>query len=284
MRYLTFIVFILSTLPFNNLVNGQSLRGKVIDKSTNAPLEFVHIGIIGKNSGSISKESGDFELELSQFIDSDTILISHIGYKTLQLTAGDISTNSDISLALEPINFEIPEIVIIGNDVESYTLGREKTTKITTGHSGASSYGVGKEWGLLIKYENVPYYIKDVSFHTRFNTVDSVLFRINVYELNDFQFPGRSMLNKPIYTKSYKRDKWISSSIIAHNILVEKDIVVTFETIRIWYKKKGKNQLFFTHGEGYEEGTTYSRESSHSKWLINQSGPIAMYVKCVKKE
>lgn len=283
MRYLTFIVFILCTLLFNNLVDGQSLRGKVIDKSTKAPLEFVHIGIKGKNSGSITRESGDFELELSQFIDSDTILISHIGYKTLQLAAGDFSTNSDISIALEPINFEVPEIIIFGRDVESYTLGRKKPTKVTTGHSGTGAYGVGKEWGLLIKYEDVPYYIKDVSFHTRFNTVDSVLFRINVYELNDFQLPGATMLKKPIYTKSYKRDKWISSSIIAHNILVEKDVVVTFETIRIWYRKKGKNQLFFTHGAGYNEGTTYSRESSHSKWLINQSGPIAMYIDCIKK-
>ena len=39
--------------------------------------------------------------------------------------------------------------------------------------------------------------------------------------------------------------KWISTNILDQAILREEDIIVTFETLRIWYRQKGKNWLFF---------------------------------------
>ena len=41
---------------------------------------------------------------------------------------------------------------------------------------------------------------------------------------------------------------------------------------------KGNNQLFYTHGKGYEEGMSFSKDSSFDNWKVNERGPIAMYV------
>ncbi len=184
----------------------------------------------------------------------------------------------------DPVVYQIAPVEIIGNRLDAFIIGRSENNKTTTGHTGKSNYGMGKEWGLKIEYPGSPYYIKEVNFHTRYNTVDSVLFRVNVYQISDSGLPEKSLLKKEAFAKSCRKDKWISTNMIDRALLIEEDIIITFEALRIWYRNRGKSCLFFSHGEGYEIGTTYSRASSHDHWRINQAGPIALYIKGIYKE
>ena len=263
---------------------AQTLEGIVVDSKSKLPIQYAHIGISGKNAGTVSKETGEFSLNLSEYLSADTIVFSSIGYETLYLSDRSLQSQSGVVIELDPVVYQIAPIEIVGNRLDAFILGRTKNTKTTTGHTGNSNYGVGAEWGLKIKYPESPYYLKEVKFHARYNTVDSVLFRVNVYHIDESGLPGRSLTKKPVFTKSYRKDKWISTNLLDRALLIEEDIIVTFETLRIWYRNKGKNWLFFSHGEGYEIGTTYSRASSHDHWQINQAGPIALYIKGIYKE
>ena len=57
------------------------IRGKIIDKNTQSPIEYANIGILGKSIGTISNSDGDFVLKIPPAYINDTIGISCIGYK-----------------------------------------------------------------------------------------------------------------------------------------------------------------------------------------------------------
>lgn len=255
---------------------SQTCNGLVMDRETNEKLPFVHIGVKGKNIGVISDDKGQFKLDLSRVDNDESISFSIIGYKTTHLSKSS-ALKENLIVKLKPISYELKEIVVKGKEQKEIKIGRIKTTKTTTGQSGVDKFGYGGEWGVKIKYPGESYYLKDVNFHTRFNTVDSVLYRINVYKL-DQDLPGKSILQKEVFTKSYRKDKWISSSILSQNLIIEEDIIVTFELVQIWYRSKGENQLFYTHGKGYDEGMSFSKDSSFDNWKVNERAPIAMYV------
>jgi hypothetical protein len=238
---------------------------------------FVHIGVQGKNLGVISDDQGNFRLDLSSMDEDESVSFSILGYETTQLSKVSI-LKENLVVKLHPISYRLNEIVVKGvKKQDEIKIGRFKATKTTTGQSGIDKFGFGGEWGIKIKHPGEDYYLKEVNFHTRFNTVDSVLYRINVYHL-DQDLPGESILKKEVFTKSYRKDKWISSNLLSQNLMIEEDIIITFELVQIWYRSKGKNALFYTHGKGYEEGMSYSKDSSFDNWSINKRPPIAMYV------
>lgn len=263
-------------LLFPLIGKSQTLKGTVEDRKTSEPLTYVHIGVEGKNVGVISNDKGEFSLDLSKIAADEAIQFSIIGYETALLKKPS-NTKEKLVVKLEPIGYDIQTVEITGEKNESRKLGRYEITKTTTGQSGLKDFGFGGEWGTKIIYTGKPYYLKDINFHTRFNTVDSVLYRMNVYSINE-ELPGDSKLQQEVFTTCYKKDKWISANILDQGLLIEEDIIVTFELVRIWYGSKGSNQLFYTHGDGYAEGQSYSRESSHDKWSINIRPALAIYV------
>ena len=267
-------IFIL-LLPMAGM--SQSMKGIVVDEITGKPISYVHVGVTGKNVGVITNEKGEFEINLSMVDRDEELLFSIIGYETQKLRRPQEAQES-ITVKLIPVTYEIPAVEIKANrKVKKLKLGRYKTSNTTTGQSGTDEFGFGGEWGLKIKYPGERYYLSDINFHTRFNTVDSVLFRLNVYQVEN-DMPGKSLLQKEIYTKSYANDKWITGHVSPQGLRIEEDVIVTFEFVRIWYHPGGSNYLFYTHGKGYKEGLSYSRESSHDKWSTHQRGDIAMYI------
>lgn len=270
---LFFALYLFSSLSGD----AQTLSGTIIDLKTKEVLPFVHVGVINKNIGVISDDKGHFVIDLSSVTNQEQVVFSMIGYETFFLPKGEIKSDQ-MRIVLTPKEYQLEEIVVKPIDViETIKLGRVKPSKTTTGQSGLEKFGYGGEWGIQIKHEGKNYLLEDVNFHTRFNTVDSVLFRINIYPVVD-ELPGESILNNQLYVTSYAKDKWISKNILSENIIINDDIIVTFELVQIWYSEKGENQLFYTHGKGYAEGKSYSRDTSFDQWKINERGPIAMYV------
>ncbi len=256
---------------------AQELSGKVIDAETSNPLAYVHIGIFNRNMGVISRENGEFQIDLSKAGKNENLSFSIIGYETKSIPINNIH-KSNMTVKLQPKVYVLPEIVINNSEiVDIEKFGRYEPTKFTTGQSGPDKYGFGGEWGLQICHDNKTYQVKKVSFHVRFNTMDSVLFRINIYNIKD-SLPGESLLKKEVFVTSHKRQHWITADLTSQNLVISNDVIVTFELIRIWYSNKGDNELFFTHGNDYDQGHTYSRESSFDTWKIDKRPPITMYI------
>ena len=249
----------------------------MIDSTTKEVLPFVHIGVKGKNIGVISDDKGRFSIKLEKVSGGEQLYFSIIGYETKSILVGGLNSER-IEVAMKAKSYNLNEITVKPNELlAAQKMGRYKTTKITTGQSGEGKFGFGGEWGIKITFEGQEYVIEDINFHTRFNTVDSALFRLNVYKMLG-EMPGESILQNEIFVKSYRKDKWVSKNVLPENLIIRDDIIVTFEFIQIWYSNKGSNALFYTNGKGDSEGLSYSRDSSFDEWKINEKPPIAMYI------
>ncbi|MGD1891682.1 MAG: hypothetical protein ACFB15_13955 [Cyclobacteriaceae bacterium] len=106
--------------------------------------------------------------------------------------------------------------------------------------------------------------------------MDSVLFRISIYSVED-NLPDSSLLQQELFVKSYKRDKWITKDISSQQLIIDQDVIVTFEVVQLWRSSSGNNALFFTHGKGYDRGGTYTRASSLAPWTT-KGIPITLYI------
>ena len=258
------------------VVSGQKILGVVSDKRTNEPLPYVHIGVAGKNLGVISRDDGSFEIDLTPADRQDKLVYSIIGYQTRTFSVADVRPGQ-MDVRLEPKVYQLREVVIRPADAPTVKLGRYEPSDWNEGQSGKTEFGFGGEWGLRIFNDGKRYFIDDVRFHLAFNTVDSILFRINMYEVTA-DMPGESILLREIFAKAYKKQKVIIRDLVKENITMDQDLIVTYEVVRVWFSKRGPNQIFFAHGKGYEQGRTYYRASSQDAWTLDQHQPCTLYL------
>jgi len=255
---------------------AQQVRGAIKDASTKQPLAYVHVGVFNKNMGVISHDNGEFEIDLSRALPGDELGFSMIGYETKIIKIESLG-NEYLSIHLTPRQYMLKEVIVRDKKRETKKLGRTEPSKWTTGQSGQAEFGFGGEWGLRINHEGKKYWLDDIQFHLRYNTVDSVLYRIQIYSIKD-NLPGESLLKKDLFVKSYKNKKWIIAYCEDLQVIIDQDVIVTFEFVRWWIGKSGENRLFTTHGIGYDVGTTYYRQSSLDAWSINKKPPVTMFM------
>jgi hypothetical protein len=272
-KALSFILVLTAT----NL-QTQVITGVVSDRKSNEPLPYVHIGVVGKNLGVISRDDGSYEIDLTPAGRTDVFAFSIIGYETQQFIVQDLRPGK-MDIRLSPRTYELKEVIVRSKNEKPNTekLGRFTPTKTTTGQSGMKEFGFGGERGLRINHQGKKYFVNQVSLHMRFNTVDSILFRINMYRVEN-DMPGESILGKEIFITSKKKQKWITGNVEKMNIVMDQDLIVTYEVVRIWFARRGENRLFFTNGSGYEEGRRYFRSSSQDAWTVDQGEFITLYI------
>jgi hypothetical protein len=259
-------------------LSGQTLTGVVSDQATNEPLPYVHIGVIGKNMGVISRDDGSYEIVLTNASPDDVLAFSIIGYDTKRFTVADVK-DGRMDVRLPSRTYLLKEVVIRPKNEKPKTekLGRYTPTKTTQGQSGKMEFGFGGEWGLRVSPQGRKLFVDDLRFHMRFNTVDSILFRLNFYRVEN-GMPGESILQHELFMTGKKKQKWITRDLVKENLIVDQDLIVTVEVVRIFYSKSGENQIFFTEGEGYDEGHTFYRASSQDAWTVDQYAPATLYL------
>lgn len=266
----------LSILLFAHGALSQIVSGVVLDSATQEPLAYVHIGVVNKNMGIISRDDGTFRIDLSEADSQGQLTFSSIGYHSRHIPRSAWGS-SPMRVYLSPRTYTLKGVVVEDSRLgEPVKIGRHQPTKWTSGQSGLEKFGWGGEWAIRIFSDGHSYRIQDINFHTRFNTMDSVLFRINVYDVED-GLPNNSLLQKELLVKSYKRDKWISKNVSSRQLFIDEDIIISFEVLQLWRSATGNNALFFTHGEGYDRSPTYTRASSLAPWEIGGM-PITLYL------
>ncbi len=96
MKQILAIIFLyLSLIVYSQNI---TINGKVIDNSTQKPLEYVNIYIKGTTIGTVSNIEGSFIIKNSTIHKNDTLIFSIIGYHTKELAIKSISKNKIIKL------------------------------------------------------------------------------------------------------------------------------------------------------------------------------------------
>lgn len=252
MRLMIFI-FILNC----NSIFGQNISGIVINEKSKIPVEYVNIGVAGKNIGTVSDFDGKYNLSIDSQFDDDTLLFSCIGYLPFAIKIKDLKKAENKNILLKGNVYEMNEIVIRPKNLKPRTLGVTSQSKMA--EAGFKDNLLGYELGILMEVEKSAV-IKGVNINIAQCSYDSIFYRLNIYKVlgkMDFE----NILSNPIYIKLPKdkvKEK-ITIDLQSENIVVDGDFLVTLENI----KDLGNGHLFFCAGLFNK---SYYRKTSQGEW------------------
>lgn len=220
-----------------NLAAQQKISGLIIDKTTNMPISFASIGIVGKQVGTLSNENGVFELILTEDQKKDTLKVYAIGFKAQFFSATDLLKEVNKKMILEAMPKQLEEVVVKSKKIKYKTLGTTKYSKNncsgfvknTNNWKGSeSALKINNKEGRQVLMESFSFYIIQNKY------ADSLTFRLMFYEAADtkWQYPStRPFMKKPIIFKIGQKNGEFVLNIKDYGIYTSKDFYVSLECL-----------------------------------------------------
>jgi hypothetical protein len=100
----------------NHYVMSQSIFGTIKDKETGELVQYAHISVSGRITGTVSNAEGAFKLTFEKISDLDSLRISHVGYRTTLISSKILKQNEENVIELVPLVVSLNEVVITGKD------------------------------------------------------------------------------------------------------------------------------------------------------------------------
>jgi hypothetical protein len=242
---------------------------KVISSTTKEGIGYVNIGVLGKNTGTVSGASGIFSLDFTELDDSDSLRFSMIGYEPVTYKVGRLKQESSKTVEMIPRTYELPETKIIYPRGREVTLG---TPVVSTAlKSGFADNNLGYELGIKV-YVKKRLKLKDINLNVGSCTYDSVTYRLNIYKHTE-EDNWENILSNPIYLSFKMKDiyKEVTLSLKEYSILLEGEYIITLEL----YRDLGAGKLLFL--TQFFTGTTWNRKSRESEWR-QTPGQVGLYL------
>ncbi len=251
----------------STIIYSQNLSGTVLNKKNNQPIEYVNIGLAGKNIGTVSDFNGKFNLMIDAQYDSDTLLFSVIGYAPYAVKVAEYKKQENKNVYLTEKVYQMNEITIKPKTIIQKTLGVKTESRFI--NAGFKDNLLGYECGILMNVKKTAY-LKTININIAQCTFDSILYRVNIYKVTGKMKFG-NILKNSIYLRLPKakiKDK-ITIDLTPENLTVDGDFLVTLENI----KDLGAGaSLYFCAGLS---GTTYFRKTSQAEW---QTTPVGISI------
>ncbi len=114
----TFILLFFS-LAITAQNNNKRISGQLLDKETKAPIVFASIYLKGQTIGTTSNEEGNFTFHFTSTEGTNTLVISSIGYESVQIDIDNFAPNQKIFLSSK-ID-ELSEVTIIATKKKKLT-------------------------------------------------------------------------------------------------------------------------------------------------------------------
>jgi|WetSurMetagenome_2_1015567.scaffolds.fasta_scaffold00003_213 hypothetical protein len=254
--YFTGAILVIQMLYFPVTLISQDY--KVISATTKEGIGFVNIGVVGKNTGTVTGATGNFSLNFTELDESDSLRFSMIGYEPVTYYVGRLKKEASKTVELIPKIYELPETKIIYPRGKEVMLG---TPVISTAlKSGFADNNLGYELGIKV-YVKKRLKLKDINLNVGSCTYDSVTYRLNIYKLTE-EDKWENILSNPIYISFTMKDihKEFTFSLKEYSILLEGEYIITLEL----YRDLGTGKLLFL--TQFFTGTTWNRKSRESEW------------------
>lgn len=256
MRFL--IIFYFSLNIF--VCFGQTYTGKVYDKYSSNEVEFVEIGILNHEFGTISDIDGRYTIDLTNCDSNDTLRFSHVGYKYIDIKVSDYMNKIDKDIALQPKDNYLETIVVDHRKFSSKILGNNF---VGNKYQGGFIQNIkGFECGVLLNISKRAI-LNKLILNITDCAYENIYYRVNVYkEIGKNQF--ENILSKDIYIKQpiTGNEKEISIDLTPYYVHVEGNTLVTLQHIA----NIGKGQLLFA-GSAVKGSNCYYRTSSQGRWF-----------------
>ena len=269
-------------LLFQFEIYGQILKGQIIDSNTNKPIEYVSVGVINTNYGTITDDKGYFEFEVKGQDLSSIIRISMIGYEPRKFSIQElVNNNSEIKLVENPI--QLTEVII--KPTKERMVGATGFNK-SCGWSGWGGLQERKGYEIGIKIELGNQYVKIKSLHVLFNrqAFDTSFYRLHIRSMkNDLILD--ELLTENIILSITNETGWTQINLEPYNLILKGDVGLTLE----WLKVKGINndRAMKINGKLEEAYILFKNQKNHfglyrwgteAKWIINKDKSPSIYL------
>lgn len=261
------LLLLILLLP--GIVFCQSYKGMVLTNETRSGIGFVNVGIIGKNVGTVTDQSGNFSLVIDNRYDNDSLRFSLIGYEPKSYLVRDFRLDSVKEILLKSKMYNLNEVKVTYHRARGIRLG--VTVESDQLKSGFAENELGSEMGIKVE-TNGQVRLEDINLNVATCTYDSVTYRLNIYQCLD-EDKYVNILQKPIYL-TFSKDKIkeaITLDLKQYSIIIEGTVLITLEI----YKDLGEGRLLF-HTQFFT-GTTYHRKTSEGSWTP-APGLIGIYL------
>lgn len=259
MKLIKFTYIILFGLLSITYGQGQDLiKTKVIDSESGEGIPYVNIGIPSLALGTVSDLKGNFEWQKSD--NQDSIVFSSIGFETKKLTVSQVEALKTVSL--NPVEYELEEVNILASRFanEEVLLGaKNKKRGISLGFGSSQ---LGTEVGSRISIDQ-PFYVKSAHFVLNHAKGDSMVFRINIYQIDEDNNVGDQLLREQIIIRKKQKKGTIEVNMEPYNVVLKEDILLCLE----WLENdggRGNLGLTFDLKKGKKDAGIYYKSTSHS--------------------
>ena len=222
----------------------QNLVGTITDSETNEKLSYVNIGVIGKAVGTISDFDGVYSFTLDPKYDSDSVRISLIGYQSQTYKISSfkkIHESGKTSFSLKKVGYNLNEIVVKPKNIKTKLVGHYfDNPKVIL---GLLTDKTGYEIAAYISMKKRNAYIDEININIAKSEFDSILFRINIYDVKDGS-PNQIILKEPIYVTTKQKSGLLTVDVRKYNINVTNDYYVGLQ----WISKSSPKNLLFCAG------------------------------------
>ena len=278
---LFFSLFLLLSLE----LHSQIITGKVVDAASNDLLEYVSIGIVKTPIGTITNESGKFNLEFKKQSPKAIVRFSMIGYKAQTFSIEELSDKENV-IKLKQEAIQINEIVVKANN-KLKKVGTTNRT-ISGGFCGWAGNRRGKGHEIGLKIDLGTSFVKLQSLHIRVHkqSYDSSLFRLHIRNIKD-DLPHKELLKQNILITITESSGWVEIDLSKYNIVLKGEIALTLEWLKVLginknnlirvndSNQKSANVLFSGKNK---EGCRYKKWGAEDKWSKNNSPMPSIYL------
>lgn len=156
---------------------AHTIKGKVVNTSSNRPVSYTNIGLEGTYYGTASDEEGNFELKIPQEMVDKTIYFSAVGFKNIQFPVKDLFDKEFNVVKLQDQSYGVDEIDVAAQNMVLIRILRMASENIKY------NYGAGP-FNLHCSYNN------ELTIDTKNKTpqIASVL----IYDEKGYSEPSKS--------------------------------------------------------------------------------------------
>jgi hypothetical protein len=280
-------MLLMMILPGSLFAQIIQYSGLVLNAKNLEPVPYATVGLKNRNVGTNSDHSGQFSFRFdsNECADTDSWVISSIGYSSLELKHPEFLHQNGDTLYLEPTTTLLHEVVINRNSLKSMSLGKKSHGALT--HMNIYSVrdslddGLSQEFGVKLKLRR-SCLIEDYNVFFSSNSFDELMLQFLIYAIE-----GDSVTNLPLHTPvifSAKGYGWASVELREYEIELSKGLYAF--VARIVSKKSTSSHpaLSIPMTTPSPFNGYISRQKSEDTWHIRDGANPSIYLNVLCEE
>ncbi len=122
------------------------IQGKIVSHNNGQPLPYAHIYSPSSKTGTVSNAKGEYVLKLPYHTQTDTLIVTFIGYKTAKIPYKHSDTLQTIIISLVTDVVTLPEIAVTGLDEIQLLNKLWRNIPVNYGTDAYITRGFYREW------------------------------------------------------------------------------------------------------------------------------------------